>query len=74
MTDISSVFPTLKYDDKYDCGDDTYMFVVADTDAVRFEELCREAEKAGFNLIDSSNIDSIRLKPALSASYLLCSL
>ena len=70
MTDISSVFPKLKYDDKYDCGDDTYMFVVADTDAVRFEELCREAEKAGFNLIDSSDIDS-NLSRTYRKDYLL---
>lgn len=58
MKDISDIFPKLKYDDKYDCGDDNFMFVVADSDAVRFEELCREAEKAGFNLIDSNDIDT----------------
>lgn len=58
MKDISSVFPNLKYNDKYDCGDDTYMYVAADTDAVRFEELCKEAEEAGFNLVDSNDIES----------------
>ena len=70
MKDISSVFPNLKYNDKYDCGDDTYMFVVADTDAVRFEELCRETEKAGFTLIDSNYIDS-NLSHTYRKDYLL---
>ena len=58
MENISRLIPDISFDDKYDCGDDTVMYISHNSSEDEFELCRRRLESAGFVPVGSSCIDS----------------
>ncbi len=54
---LSEIIPEIVYNEVYDCGDETAMYIIDDTELSLFDDICKKIKERGYTESDKNIID-----------------